>query len=143
MFNALNERLQERWEEFKEGEPGSRFEERYRRRREEGGARFGPMRLLYIAGGVLVMLAGLVMMVAPGPGIAAFVLGLSFLGSEFLVIARLMDWGEVRLRHGFEWSLSTWNGAPLPARIGLALLMLALAVALAYGFYRFAFTRWV
>ncbi len=143
MFDALKNGFRERWEQFKEGRPGRRFEERYHRRHEAGDVRFGPARLLYIAAGVLVMLAGVVMLPAPGPGMAVIVVGLSLLGSEFLAIARFMDWGEVRLWRGFGWTRRTWRRASLPARIGLALLALVVAVALGYGLYRFAFARWV
>lgn len=142
MLDALKANFQKRWEQFQEGEPGSRFEERYRRRRAAADDSFGLVRLLYIVGGVLVMLAGLVMMPAPGPGTAVFVVGLSFLGSEFLPVARFMDRSEMRLRLGFRWARRTWHRTSPLVRAGLVLLVLVCAAGLSYGMYHFAFVRW-
>lgn len=127
------------WEQFAEGEPGRRFQERYRRRQKGRRSRFAPGRLLYIAAGVVVMLAGIVLMPAPGPGWAIFFFGLGLLGSEFLVIARFMDRGEVRLRAAGHWSLEAWQRAPLAGKAALVLLAFALAAAFAYMLYWLAF----
>jgi hypothetical protein len=51
-----------------------------------------------LAGGALVVIAGLVMLAFPGPGVLVIVLGLAMLGGEFAWVATAMDSIEVRLR---------------------------------------------
>lgn len=47
-------------------------------------------RLITVVIGFTVVLVGVVMLVTPGPGIAAIVLGLALLGTEFLWARKLM-----------------------------------------------------
>lgn len=99
----LTKKITYDWLRLKAGTAGARFEARYRRRRATCSGASGLARVLYVLIGVLVMAAGVVMLVAPGPGWATFFLGLGLLGGEFLIIARFMDRLEVRLR-------AVWRG---------------------------------
>lgn len=47
-------------------------------------------RLITVVIGFTVLLIGIIMLVTPGPGIAAILLGLAILGTEFLWAKRLM-----------------------------------------------------
>lgn len=47
-------------------------------------------RLLIFTGGMAVVLAGIAMLVLPGPGIAGIVLGLAILATEFVWAQRLL-----------------------------------------------------
>jgi hypothetical protein len=58
-------------------------------------ARVG-LRVLVALGGTVIVLAGLAMLVLPGPGLLTIVLGLGLLGREFPWAARLH--GQVRTR---------------------------------------------
>ena len=51
-----------------------------------------------IFGGFAVLLAGAVMLIAPGPGILVFALGATLVAEESLWTARLLDRGELRIR---------------------------------------------
>jgi uncharacterized protein (TIGR02611 family) len=51
--------------------------------------------LVFLAGAALV-LAGLVMLFVPGPGIAAILLGLAVLATEFHWAKRLLAWARQR-----------------------------------------------
>ena len=133
------EHLKRNWEQFKDGEPGYRFQAHYHRRQEQRRSRFALSRLLYVAGGFAVMLGGVVLMPAPGPGWFIFLFGLGLLGGEFLPVARFMDGGEVRLRAVWDWGWQAWTRAPLAGKVALGLSALAGAGAAGYGLYWLAF----
>ena len=52
-------------------------------------------RVFLVIAGFTLFLAGVVMLVTPGPGIAAILLGLGLLAAEFVWARRLMD----RIKH--------------------------------------------
>jgi hypothetical protein len=54
--------------------------------------------MLTIVAGTLLLAVGLVMLVAPGPGILVVVLGGALLAEESQLIARFLDWAEVGIR---------------------------------------------
>ena len=103
MFDSLKKR----WQEFKRGVPGRRFQERYFRVRKNPKSHFWKMAL--IGGGSLLMALGVVMLVAPGPGLLVLVLGASFVAQESLAAARALDSAEILLRRAAAWSLRTWR----------------------------------
>ena len=47
-------------------------------------------RLITVVFGFTILLVGIIMLVTPGPGIAAIILGLALLGTEFLWAKKLM-----------------------------------------------------
>ena len=47
-------------------------------------------RLITVVVGFTIVLIGIIMLVTPGPGLAAIVMGLALLGTEFLWARRLM-----------------------------------------------------
>ena len=103
MFDALKNR----WHEFKRGEPGRRFQDRYFRVRKNPKSHFWKMAL--IGGGSLLMARGVIMLVAPGPGILVLLLGASFVAQESLLAARFLDKAEVVARGAAAWSLRKWR----------------------------------
>ncbi len=48
-------------------------------------------RVFLVIAGFTLLLAGVIMLVTPGPGIAAILLGLGLLAAEFVWARRLMD----------------------------------------------------
>ena len=57
-------------------------------------------RVFLVIAGFTLLLAGVVMLVTPGPGIAAILLGLGLLAAEFVWARRLMD--RIK-REGGKW----------------------------------------
>lgn len=100
--------LKKRWRDFKQGEPGKRFQDRYFRRRRTPRSQFWKVALL--GGGTLIMAVGLVMLVAPGPGILVLVLGASFVAQESYFAAQLLDRAEIFGRNCAAWGLRQWRG---------------------------------
>lgn len=94
------ENIRESWRTFKESEPGNRFRNLHRRRRETGG--FGLWRVLTVVVGAGLILIAVLLMVIPGPGLLVLFFGLGILASEILLTARFMDWAGVRVRKLFR-----------------------------------------
>ena len=57
-------------------------------------------RVFLIIAGFTLLLAGVIMLITPGPGIAAILLGLGLLAAEFVWARRLMD--RIK-REGGKW----------------------------------------
>lgn len=76
--------------------PGERFQLRYKRQRH---ARTRTMvKVLVMLCGMLLVLVGLFFMVVPGPGLPIVALGGAMVANESLVVARLLDAIELKLR---------------------------------------------
>jgi hypothetical protein len=91
-LNPLKRALQQ----FKDGKPGDRFQTRYWERRQAGHSRL--RKAFTIAAGVLVVLVGLVLLPAPGPGMIVVAIGAGSVAQESLVVARALDRVELKLR---------------------------------------------
>ncbi|MGW9349354.1 PGPGW domain-containing protein [Nocardiopsis flavescens] len=64
-----------------------------------------PWRILVGTAGTLIILAGLVMMVAPGPGVAAVILGLVVLSTEFRWAQRVVRPAQVWFRRAERFGM--------------------------------------
>lgn len=88
------QRFRRDWQLLRSGAPGERFQRYHRQRRSpDGGMRVGPL-----VAGALVVLVGIVLLPAPGPGIIVVAVGCALLAGESLRVARLMDRSETALR---------------------------------------------
>ena len=58
--------------------------------------------MLTILAGTLLFALGLVMLVAPGPGILVVMVGGALLAEESLFMARALDWSEVKIRRAIS-----------------------------------------
>lgn len=97
-----------RFRRFKRDTPGLRFERRYQATRAAGhGAAY---KTLMFSAGVMLLSAGLVMLVAPGPGILVSVFGATLLAQQSLFLARLLDRSELRLRSAWTRVASGQGG---------------------------------
>jgi len=89
--------VRQRWRALKSAPAGQRFQQRFHARRLVRKRGFS--RAVAIFGGLAVLLAGAVMLVAPGPGILVFAMGAALLAEESLWMARLLDSSELRIRN--------------------------------------------
>lgn len=121
------------WKEFKSSRPGHRFRDRYERRQKQAGKGFNWHRFLNVGGGVIVVLLGLVLMPAPGPGGLVAVVGLALLGSEFLGLAKFLDWAEVKGRRMIKRILSWWRRAGALQRTSVIATVCMLAAGAAFA----------
>ena len=133
------EKVKENWMQFKESEPGHRFQDLYHRRQEQSHGRFDAGKFFNIVGGIAVALAGVFFIPAPGPGSMIIFLGLGLIGSEFLPLARFLDWAEVRLRSLADKAKDMWNRSSIPVKVLISLFVLGVTGAVGYGAYELLF----
>ncbi len=57
---------------------------------------------IILVAGVSVTLAGIAMLVLPGPGIVVIFLGLALLATEFALAARVRDWSIHKVKSGID-----------------------------------------
>jgi len=92
--------VRRQWQHFKATPCGRRFQTRHRLRRSSGG---GVARKVLISGtGLLIMLAGIAMIVLPGPGLLAIVLGAALIAEESLFAARMLDRFDLWITHLYK-----------------------------------------
>lgn len=92
--------LQQHFQELRQAPPGQRFLQQYERRQREHPS--AALKALALAGGWLIVLLGLVMLPAPGPGMLVVVAGLATLASVSKTAAQGLDAAELMLRRGWE-----------------------------------------
>jgi hypothetical protein len=131
--------MKQSWRLFEASRSGHRFQERYRRQQAREGGWRDPRRLFFVVGGLLIAVVSLAFGVLPGPGTLTFFLGLGMIAGEFYPVARLLDWGEVRLRRAARAVREVWADASPAGKAAIALVVLIVVAALAYGVYSLLF----
>jgi uncharacterized membrane protein YbaN (DUF454 family) len=127
--------LKNRRQELAHEPPGHRFQNRYRKKKQEGSSR---LRMLWLIAGFVLMAAGLVLLVIPGPGSVLLIIGAAFLAEESQVAARILDRLELKLRKLGELALNRWRRTGMVARslvIASTLATTAMAAWLAYSYF--------
>jgi hypothetical protein len=121
------EPMTRQWKGLRRGAPGRRFQESYRAARR----RVAPVwyRVLSFLLALLALAVGLFFSVMPGPAIVFFALAGGLLAAESLVLARLLDWGEVRLRAVLGWARRRWKRLGWPGRVAVILAGVSLSLA--------------
>lgn len=92
---------------MKQGESGSRFQACYDRQQQQGGGLLA-VRLLLLSTGLVLVIGGLVLVPAPGPGWAIVFLGLALLSMVWRPVARLLDWAEPKLVSAINRGKAWW-----------------------------------
>src|SRR5918998_758161 len=105
------------WQQFRRGRPGHRFQDRYRRNQQSSSGRFSLRKILNIVGGSAIVLAGVFLLAAPGPGCLVLFVGLGMISGELLPVARSLDRAEVRLRWLARKARNLWRASPPMVRI--------------------------
>jgi uncharacterized protein (TIGR02611 family) len=130
-------RLKTHWQEFKESEPGRRFQDRYYRRRQDHQGHV-LLRVFNVGAGMIIAVGSLALAPLPGPGFLTVFLGLAIVAGELLYAARFLDWGELTLRRMSRSVRDLWRSSVA----GKALIVTAVvagAGAFAYVAYRVLF----
>ena len=131
--------LKENWRHLKHGEPGQRFKDRYYLSQRRNRGRITFWRVFNIGAGSSIALGGLLMVIAPGPGWLAIVLGLGMLSGELLPVARILDRIEVQLRKLVRSLREAWNNTPVVGKALIVLAILTVVAASVYAAYHFLF----
>ncbi|MEO5959012.1 MAG: hypothetical protein ABIR80_07835, partial [Opitutaceae bacterium] len=94
--------------EMLKGRPGHRFQDRYARSRKSKAHGLTWGRIANLVFALVALAVGVVLTVIPGPAVLFFFIGGGLLAAESLLIARLMDWFEVRGRKIAGWIRQYW-----------------------------------
>lgn len=123
--------IRQNWKDFKAGTPGHRFQDIHSKRRKQPGQGKGNgfKKWGIIGLGILLSLTGIFFMAVPGPGLLILAPGLVLIAGESLLMARLLDWAEVRGRAFYEWAKARWQKASDLAKLGLIILTILIVVA--------------
>jgi uncharacterized protein (TIGR02611 family) len=89
-------RLREAWRPLKAAKPGKRFQAFHDARKAQRKGR--PWHFLFIAAGLSLVVVGIILLPAPGPGWLVIFAGLGLLAQESARMARALDAIEVRVR---------------------------------------------
>jgi hypothetical protein len=101
-------RLKQGWRELRHGEPGRRFRSRYDRRRAASG---GTARRSFVCIlGIVIALAGIVLLPLPGPGMLIVAFGALLMAEGSRTVAGALDALELRVRPLFLRLLAKWRG---------------------------------
>ena len=125
------------WRLFKEGDPGHRFQARYRRARHHRETGEAPKwrKPFNVFGGLALVVGGFLMLPTPGPSYIIVVLGLWMIAGQWLPLARFFDRAEVRLRELGRWIKGRWRSSPTAVKALVILICLAALAALGYVVY--------
>ena len=132
------EQIQQHWQEFRKSEPGQRFKDRYRRRRQDGQGHI-VWRIFLITLGAVIAIGSLVLAPLPGPGWATVFIGLMILSGELLPAARFLDWLEVWLRKLARFIRKVWR-ASVVGKIAVVLVAALCIAAVVYVVYLLLFS---
>jgi hypothetical protein len=127
------EKLKQRLIAFAEGEPGSRFQARYRR---VHASKRNPLHKAFFIGlGVFIMAAGVFFLPAPGPGMVIIAIGAAMIAQESLAMARFMDRMELRGRRWFVWLRRKWRAMRSTERVLIVAAAASCVVGVMYASY--------
>lgn len=130
-------KLKQKWHALNNGTPGRRFEEHHLRR--QSSPRHRRHIWLMMTLGVLLFVAGVVMLVTPGPGVIFIAAGAALIAEESIVAARTMDWFDVRVRAVIAAANVIWQRSPVILKAILVLFIMALLIGVSMFTMRLVF----
>lgn len=132
-------RIGTEWRALKRGQPGRRFQNRYEQSRRKRAGVTLTWRVVRLVFAFLAIAVGVILMFIPGPAILFFLIAGSFLATESLAIARLLDVLEVKLRALWQWIKRRWRALPPVGKGIVALLLVTVTSASCYVAWRVTF----
>ncbi|HYC69797.1 MAG TPA: hypothetical protein VEB66_01235 [Opitutaceae bacterium] len=132
----MRERLEAHWREFTRGTPGRRFRDRYERNHRRSPKRRWLARAVRLVAAAAAAAIAVPLTVLPGPAVLFLLAAAMLLATEWLWVARLLDWLEVRGRRGAALAARAWKRLPSAGRVALAALAVTLTAASTWGLYQ-------
>jgi hypothetical protein len=128
--------LKRQWRAFRGGKPGHRFQDRYDRSKQSRESQSWAQRLIQPFAAIILLVIGVVLTFIPGPAIVFYFAGAGLLAGESRVLARGLDWSELKLRKGFHWLKRWWKQASLIAKSAVIFLGTCAVSAMLCAAYR-------
>lgn len=133
--------LKKSWDQLKRGRPGHRFQDRAKSASRNRANRSWVKRFLEPVVGALLLVAGVIFCLIPGPGLPLVVIGAALLAERSLVMARCLDWIELKVRKLISWGKIWWTKAPPVARVAAVVIATGVVGCAGYGAYYVTFGR--
>lgn len=133
------ERTKKGWRLFEASPPGRRFRERYYRRQRASRGNFTLSKILYVLGGLALIVVSAFFGWLPVLGWGTVALGFGMIAGEFKPAAILMDWLEVRLRRIFRPIARGFRKLSPLAQLAVSGCIALLTFGLVYAIYRSTF----
>ena len=108
--------LKQQWCDLKKGRPGHRFQDRYERNKQGRADETALRRWVQPVGAVVFFAAGVFFCIFPGPGLPLLLVGAMLLAERSRVMARLLDWAEMKVRKTVRKAKAWWREASLIAK---------------------------
>lgn len=128
-------RLREQWKELTRGTPGTRFRDRHFRHQRRARKERWALRLVRFVAAALAAAVGVVLAFLPGPAVLFFLIAGALLASEWLWMARMLDWLEIRLRRLARFSARLWRSLPAAGRVVVVLVAASASAVSTWGLY--------
>jgi len=138
MIESVKRFAWQQWRSYSRGRPGKRFQERYRRRQEQGHGQWGVWRIFNLALGILIVAVSAVGGLLPGPGWGTAIIGFALIAGEFLPAARLLDRAELELRAFMQFVRDIWGHSWAGKVLVITVTVFVVAV-LGYAVYALLF----
>jgi uncharacterized protein (TIGR02611 family) len=106
--------------------------ERLRAQRHRHRKRPRPIRALYVVAGFTIVLAGVVMLITPGPAFVVIPVGLAVLSLEFAWAEQLL---EAAVKKGEQAKLRAAEASRMERALSVAAVLLACAAIFAWGWF--------
>lgn len=132
----MSTRLKRQWEVLRRGKPGRRFQERYLAAQRKENRASVVTRIVRFTVATVAIALGLVFAVMPGPAILFFGIAGALLASESRVVAKFLDWCEVKIRLVVRRARKIWLMLPLAGKILVATVGVAGSAGVSYWSYR-------
>jgi uncharacterized membrane protein HdeD (DUF308 family) len=131
--------VKQEWRLFRDDTPGERFSNHRKRmeRKPRGHS------LIAVGLGVVLIIAGVVMLFTPGPGSVAILFGFALIASHSKKLSGVMDRAEPKLRELAHQLERKWKALPRPRKLGLLLGVAALAAAGLLFMWRFVVSAYL
>jgi hypothetical protein len=112
--------IKQHWSQFRKYPAGKRFELYYGSRH---NVERGPLKKIFlIATGIVIMMAGIIFLAIPGPGLLVMLLGAALIARESLFVSRLFDRLEPYLWKFARWCRNTWQELSSAAKTSLVVI---------------------
>ncbi len=124
---------------MKSGRPGHRFQARAESGKHEPSNRSGIKRFLKPVLAITLLAGGVVLCFIPGPGLPLIIIGAALLAERSLIMARGLDWIELKARKVLAWTKAWWRHASGAGKFAAILLVALLVAGAGYGAYAITF----
>jgi uncharacterized protein (TIGR02611 family) len=117
--------LKAQWRDVTKVKPGHRFQNRYYARKGRRCTRW--IKPFYLTLGAALLVIGIILMPAPGPGMLVAFIGAGMLADESLFAARALDAAELKIRAVVNRGFHLWKRASTAIKTLITLVAASVA----------------